>query len=70
MDAALGSLAATRAAELAVDIQTQDTRTHRLLMAAREEAAAALSLLDKGRRSITGYLRPARPVAVACDELF
>jgi hypothetical protein len=68
VELALGSPPATRALELAVDIQTQDTRTHRLLTAAREEAAAALSRLDRGRRSITGYLRDPRPAAVACDQ--
>ena len=68
VERALGSRPATRAAELAVDIQAQDTHTHRLLMAAREEAATALSRLDQGRRSITGYLRDHRPAAVACDQ--
>lgn len=70
VETAFGSGAATRATELAVDIQTQDRQTHRLLTAAREEAASALSRLNQGRRSITGYLRDPRPIATACDQLF
>lgn len=69
VEAALRSDVATRAAELAVDIQSQDARTRTLLMAAQREAATALSRLNQGRRSITGYLRDVRPAAIACDQL-
>lgn len=69
VDNAFRSPVAAHAVELALDIQAQDARTRPLLVAARAEATTALSRLNQGRRSIHGYLRDARPLAVACDQI-
>jgi hypothetical protein len=59
---------ATRTIELAVDIQTQDTRTRALLMTEHQRVSTELARLNQGRRSVNGYLREARTNSVAYDQ--
>jgi hypothetical protein len=68
VEKALRGTVATRTVELAVDIQTQDTRTRKLLMTEHDRVSNELARLNQGRRSVNGYLREARTNSVAYDQ--
>jgi len=64
VDPALSS----KSAKLAVEIQTQDTQTTSLLLAAQFSASKEIARLDHSQRKSLAYLHGALPNGLKCDR--
>jgi Trp operon repressor len=57
----------TQSIRLAVEIQTLDADTTRLLTTTRNDVGRSITRLDDGRRNFTAYLRDGRANGLSCD---